>query len=148
MSLRSVRGIDGLVPAVTGTLGTFLLRAQDAAINRAGLHRLPERPACWEAAETGVAISAARADALVGTGADARVLVATMVATVAHAGLDISTSAPMLANHPATSVVDAASGAAWLREVSGSLLSTGRNLYDEARQLTATVLSHPATTDR
>ncbi len=148
MSLRSVRDISGLVPAVTGTLGTVLHRGQRAAIKRAGLHRLPRRATCWEAAETGVAITTARADALVGTEADARVLVATMMTTVAHAGLGTPTSAPMLANHPATGAVDAASTATWLREVSESLLASGRNLYDEARQLAEAVLTHPATTDR
>ncbi|WP_109526621.1 MULTISPECIES: hypothetical protein [Nocardia] len=90
----------------------------------------------------------ARAAALAGTTADARVLLATMVASVAYAELGERSTSPMLAGHPATAAFDTASIATWLRRIGDIIAESGTDLYSQARVLADAVLTHPDTTEQ
>lgn len=145
MTLRLVPGKGaGLVPAVTTPLASVLRRGRDAAVRRAGLRQAAP---CWNAAEARTTVTVARADAVAGTSADARVLVATMVANVAHELADCR-SGSLLGGHPATAAFDCASIASWLRRVSEDLDDCGASLYDDARVLAEATLSSPAADER
>lgn len=144
MVLRSISGDRlGLTPEVTRPLGALLNRGRHAAVRRAAL---PAAGPCWDAAEARTTVAAARADAVAGTSADARVLVATMVASVGHELSDCQ-SGSLLGRHPATAAFDTASVASWLRRIGQELDKSGDNLYDEARVLAEALLASPATTD-
>ncbi|GGL14783.1 hypothetical protein [Nocardia jinanensis] len=145
MTLRSVQSAEsGLVPAVTRPLGALLHDGRRGAVRRTRLHN--DAP-CWDAAEGRTVVAAARAAALAGSTTDARVLVATMVATVAYAELGARSAPSVLAGHPATAAFDTASIATWLRGITDTVADSGADLYAEARLLAEAVLAHPDTTE-
>lgn len=142
MAIRSV-GHLGPSVHVAQALGTLLDKGRRASIRRAGL---PTTSPCWQAAETRAATVVARADALVGTSADARVLLATLAATIAHDGLDGLASRLPPVQHPALTTVDTASVARWLRNLSHLLDGTDDPpLHEEAYRVARAVLDHPGT---
>lgn len=145
MTIRSVRHLVGPSARATQLLGTVLDEGRRATVHRAGL---PMASACWNVAETRAATAVARADALAETSADARVLLATMIATIAHDGLDDLPCSSPLARHPALTAVDTASIAGWLRGLSPLLDGTDEPplLLEEACRVARAVLDHPETT--
>lgn len=144
MTIRVVRHLRGPSARAVQALGTVLDEGRQATADRAGL---ATASACWNVAETRAATAVARAAAIAGTSADARVLLATMVATIAHEGLDDRPRSSPLAWHPALTAIDTASIVGWLRALSPLLdWSDEPRLLEEAYLVARAVLDHLDTT--
>jgi hypothetical protein len=134
----------GLPTDAGQALGAVLSGGRRAARRRAGL---PTISACWTAAEARAAAAVGRAAALAGTSSDARVLLATMVASIAHDDLDGATYVSALVQRTVVPAGDTARVAGWLRGLAPLLEGRcGPSFHEEARHVASNVLEHPHTT--